>query len=56
MFSSKKWSNSWKSELSGIFGVKTVAANILRGIGGTHSMHMKVKRMVRDTNYFSKIL
>ena len=45
-----------KSELSGIFWVKMIAENILLGIPGTHSMHMSVKRIARDTKYFSKIL
>ena len=45
-----------ESSLSGIFQLKLVAENILLGTPETHSIHMRVKRIVRDTKYFSKIL
>ena len=44
-----------ESELSGIFRAKLVE-NILLGTPETHSMHTRVKRIVRDKKYFSKIL
>ena len=32
-----------ESELSGVFGIKLVAKNIVLGSPGTHFMHMRVK-------------
>ena len=42
MFSSIKMEEYIESELSGIFRVKPVTKNIVRGSLGTHFMHMKV--------------
>ena len=43
MFSSIKMEEYMKSELSGVFRVKLVTKNIVRGSPGTYFMHMGVK-------------
>ena len=43
MFSSIKMEEYMESELSGIFRVKLVTKNIVRGSQGTQFMHMRVK-------------
>ena len=43
MFSSIKMEEYMESGLSGIFRVKTVTKNIVRGSPGTHFLHTKVK-------------
>ena len=43
MFSSIKIEEYMESELSGIFRVKLVTKNIVRGSPGTQFMHMRVK-------------
>ena len=42
-----------ESELSGIFRVKLVTKNIVRGSPGTQFMHMRVKK-VKTLSHFSK--
>ena len=44
MFSSIKIEKYMEPELSGIFGVKLAAKNIVLGSPGSHFMHMMVKR------------
>ena len=43
-----------ESELSGIFRVKLVTKNIVRGSPGTHFMHMRVKAALGGERFFSK--
>ena len=42
-----------ESELSGIFRVKLVTKNIVRGSPGTQFMHMRVKRVGSRCNWFA---
>ena len=45
-----------ESELFSAFQFKLVAGNILLGTPQAYSMHMRVKRIVRDIKYLSKKL
>ena len=53
MFSSIKIEEYMEPELSGIFRVKLVAKNIVRGSPGTQFMHMRVNE--RMFVYFPKM-
>ena len=53
MFSSIKMEEYVESELSGIFRVKLVTKNIVRGSPGTQFMHMRVKVKNKDTQTMS---
>ena len=51
MFSSIKMEEYMESEHSGIFRVKLVTKNIVRGSLGTQFMHMRVKKVATtETN------
>ena len=42
-----------ESELSGIFRVKLVTKNIVRGSPGTQFMHMRVKQGIKELRVFT---
>ena len=57
MFSSIKMEEYMESELSGIFRVKLVTKNVVRGSQGTQFMHMRVKKChFRMKMYFSLVI